>query len=98
MEVVRQAPGEWGGGLILSRQPIRVDTGWEGDEGCLVLADGRLVAVLVRCSPVNADIVGRWHLGAGFGRLKDADGADFASLEMAIDWIAQHLSRSILGS
>ncbi len=99
MEVARQTPGEWGGGLVLSRQPIRVEAGHEGStDGCLVLADDRLVAVLVRCSPANTTTSGQWHLGAGFGRLAGPEKPAFANLDTAIDWIAQRLSRSILSS
>lgn len=98
MEVARQASGEWGGGLILSRQPIRVEVGRESAEGYLVLADDRLVAVLVRHSQANAGAAGSWHLGAGFGRLEGPEKPAFASLDMAIDWIVQRLSRSILNS
>lgn len=96
MDIARQAPGEWGAGLILSRQPIRVEAGREGEEGCLVLADDRLVAVLVRQSLDDAGMAGQWHLGAGFGRLEGPDRPAFASLDMAIDWIAQRLSRAAL--
>jgi hypothetical protein len=98
MAAARQAPGEWGGGLILSRQPVRVEAGHESAEGYLVFADDRLVAVLVCQTPNRGDIAAQWHLGAGFGRLEGPDRQAFASLDMALDWIALRLSRSTLGS
>ncbi|MDB5475511.1 MAG: hypothetical protein JWP49_1022 [Phenylobacterium sp.] len=74
--------------LIL--QPVMVDTGEEG-EGCLVFAEGWLVAVLVRLSDSHEDESGYWFLEKGFGRLDRPDPPSFSDLPTAEQWIKEHL-------
>lgn len=75
--------------LIL--EPARVATGSTDEEGYLVRADGRLVAVLVRLSDAQGELAGRWFLEAGFGRCVAVDGAVFESLGEAEAWIQERL-------
>ena len=71
-----------------SLQPINVATETEDEEGVLVLADNRLVAVLVRLrAPYHHGIEGHWFLEAGFGRCATAMADSFVSLEAALRWI-----------
>ena len=44
----------------LTTQPVQVATSKDGDEGCLVLADDVLVAVLVLLSDQYGPEAGRW--------------------------------------
>jgi hypothetical protein len=74
--------------LIL--QPVMVDAGEEG-EGCLVFAEGWLVAVLVRLSDSHGDIGDRWFLEKGFGKLDRPDPPVFSDLPQAEQWIKEHL-------
>ncbi len=75
--------------LIL--EPARVETGSTDEEGYLVRADGRLVAVLVRLSDVQGELAGSWFLEAGFGRCVSVDGPVFESLTEAEAWIQERL-------
>ena len=76
----------------LSVQPIQVGTTCDDEDGRLVLAEDRLVAVLVRLEDVMLDGArGRWHLEAGFGRCTGAQPAPFADLEEATAWVAARL-------
>ena len=60
-------------------------------EGRLVLADGELVAVLVRLdAEVHGTARGRWFLEAGFGRLAGTP-APFVDLRAAEDWLRARL-------
>lgn len=74
--------------LIL--QPVRVDAVEEG-EGCLVFAEGCLLAVLVRLSESHEDEAGYWFLEKGFGRLDRPDPPVFCDLPTAEQWIKEHL-------
>ena len=68
--------------LIL--QPMPVHTGSGDEEGRLVLAGGRLVAVLVRLADqAHAEMVGTWFLEAGFGPCARAAAPVFDSLDAA---------------
>jgi hypothetical protein len=77
----------------ISFQSIEVLTASEDREGCLVLVDGRLVAVLVRLGDTGHDplLLGAWYLEAGFGLLDGQHGL-FASLEEAAASIERDLS------
>jgi hypothetical protein len=72
-------------GMSISFQPILVETHSSDDEGSLVLADDKLVGVLVRLSDDGHDpaLRGAWFLEAGFGALGKHVGAVFASLDEA---------------
>ena len=74
--------------LIL--QPVLVDTGEEG-AGCLVFANGWLVAVLVRLSDTHEDEAGFWFLEKGFGKLDTPDPPLFSDLPTAEQWVKEHL-------
>jgi hypothetical protein len=50
------------------------------------------VAVLVRLSDENEVAPGQWYLEAGFGRLDGGSHPTFSNLDMAQDWISQHLA------
>lgn len=72
----------------LRLRPIPVFTGSGDDDGRLVLADGRLVAVLVRLrDQAHDDLVGAWFLEAGFGPCAEAAAPIFATLDAARDWV-----------
>lgn len=54
----------------LTLRPVLVETGSADEDGCLVFAHDRLVAVLVRLSAAahpDEALRGRWFLEAGFG-------------------------------
>ena len=76
--------------MSLELQPVRVDTGTEDEEGCLVFADGRLVAVLVRLSEQHDGLAGQWFHEHGFGPALDEPAHPvFPTLEAAKDWIEE---------
>lgn len=72
-------------------QPISVDTGSPDREGMLVIANGLLVAVLVRLDDPEHDDRGSWFLEAGFGRLQGWNASTFPALEEATRWLRRHL-------
>jgi hypothetical protein len=79
--------------MTLTLQPIQVATGSD-EEGVLVFADGRLVAVLVHLSDENEVAPGDWYLEAGFGPcLERPNQPTFASLQVAQEWIEDRLAR-----
>ena len=81
--------------MALRLQPVRVATGSDDEEGILVQADGRLVAVLVRLSgEEHGDLRGAWFLEAGFGRCDAANPPVFPSLDAAQDWIERRVRQS----
>lgn len=75
--------------MILKLEPVLVQTGSDDEEGLLVFADSRLVAVLVRLSDQH-DESGYWFLEAAFG-MRDAH-RTFADLEIAQKWISRELT------
>ena len=80
--------------MTLTLQPVRVETGSNDQEGCLVFADGRLVAVLVRLSDQHDDLAGQWYYEHGFGPFDGPGHPVFGSLDAAQDWIGQRLNRT----
>ena len=77
--------------MTLTLQPTWVATGSD-EEGMLVYADDRLVAVLVHLSEENEVAPGDWYLETGFGsRLDGPNHPTFPDLEAAQDWIAQRV-------
>ena len=71
-------------------RPVPVYTGSGDQEGQLVLADGRLVAVLVRLDDTShAGLVGAWFLEAGFGPCAQVVAPTFGDLDAAKHWIRQ---------
>ncbi|HEV2558786.1 MAG TPA: hypothetical protein VGU45_09180 [Microvirga sp.] len=79
--------------MTLTHQSALVATGYD-EEGALIYADGRLVAVLVRLSDLHEAEAGHWYLEAGFGIGLDGPNHEtFDSLDEAKGWIADQLSR-----
>ena len=77
--------------MKLGFQRVTVDTHAPDDEGCLVFAGNRLVAVLVRLSDLHGREAGRWYLEHGFGRLDGPAHPIFDDLDEAEDWVAQRI-------
>jgi len=69
-----------GGRLSLTEQPVQVAAGGDDEGGCLIFADDRLVAALVRLSRLHEELAGRWYLEAGFGRLEGPHKPTFRNL------------------
>jgi hypothetical protein len=78
--------------MRLTLQPVRVATGHD-EEGLLVFAEDRLVAVLVRLTEEHDDLTGQWFLETGFGPLDGPSSPTFADLEAAQEWIGQRLDQ-----
>ena len=72
-------------------QSIAVDTGSADQDGRLVIANGKLIAVLVHVGDPEHEIVGGWFLEVGLGRLHGLRPATFATLEDATRWLRQRL-------
>ena len=81
--------------MRLLLQPVRVATGHD-EEGLLVFAEGRLVAVLVRLTEEHDDLAGLWFLEVGFGPLGEQTYPTFADLEAAQNWIGQRLGQRVI--
>ncbi|MCJ2135535.1 hypothetical protein MKK69_15985 [Methylobacterium sp. J-026] len=77
---------------LIVLQPIAVDTGSPDHDGMLVIANGLLVAVLVRLAEPEHANVGSWFLEAGFGRLQGNKSLTFLDLEEATRWLRQRLA------
>ena len=78
----------------LTLWPVRVATGSDDEEGRLVLADGRLVAVLVHLAgQEHKELRGGWFLEAGFGCCAVPAPDVFRTLEDAEAWIGDQLSK-----
>lgn len=72
--------------------PIPMHTGSGDQDGQLVLANGQLVAVLVRLDDKShAGLVGAWFLEAGFGPCAHVAAPIFEDIDAAQDWIRQQL-------
>ena len=78
--------------MKLGFQPVTVETNAADEDGCLVFADNRLVAVLVRLSHEHGRKAGRWYLEHGFGKLGGLAQPIFTDLDEAQDWVAQRIS------
>jgi hypothetical protein len=70
----------------LALTPVRLGTDTADEEGRLVFAGDRLVAVLVRLAEEH-EAAGQWFLEHGFGRLDLPALPTFADLQAAEDWI-----------
>lgn len=76
----------------ISLTPIRVDTGSRDQNGCLAMADGKLVAVIVELeAPEHGDHRGMWFLEAGFGPCKSGDAMTFETIDRAKEWIEKSI-------
>jgi hypothetical protein len=78
--------------MKLGFQTVTVETNAPDEEGRLVFADNRLVAVLVRLSEEHGRKAGRWYLEHGFGKLDGLAQPIFTDLDEAQDWVAQRIS------
>lgn len=82
----------------LDVRKIRVATSSDDEEGVLVLADERLVAVLVKLSAaIHGDATGHWFVEAGFGCCAGAPPPTFATLADALLWVAERHGRGGAG-
>lgn len=78
---------------VLVCRPILVDTASPDEKGCLVLADGRLVSVLVYIASIGAEqdkegLCG-WQMEAGFGRCAVAVLPLFDTFGDALGWVRE---------
>jgi len=77
-------------------RPILVNTASPDEKGCLVLADNRLVAVLVRVADTGAEQDRKepcgWQMEAGFGRCAVSVPPLFDTLADAVAWMRTQLS------
>ena len=80
--------------MKVSLQPVRVANRHE-EEGMLVFADDRLVAVLVRLSDIHEGLAGEWFVETGFGPLEGREHPVFADLKAAEEWITRRLQRQL---
>ena len=78
--------------MSMTLQPVRVATGGEGEEGRLVFAGEKLVALLVKLSHQQEELAGSWFFEAGFGRLDGPLHPTFENLADAEAWILQRLA------
>jgi hypothetical protein len=76
---------------LIILQPVTLDTGSSDQDGRLVLANGRVVAILVRLDASRHEGMEGWFLEVGLGHLRDLRPAPFDSLEAATRWLRQHL-------
>ena len=72
-------------------QPIAVDTGSPDRVGMLVMANGMLVAVLIRLDAPEHENPQGWFVEAAFGRLNGLRVPAFDTLEDATRWLRQRL-------
>jgi hypothetical protein len=77
----------------LTTTPIRVGTDHD-EEGCLLFAKDRLVAVLVRLSDEHGEMAGLWFLEAGFGAVDAIEHPTFNDLDVAQEWVANRIRRA----
>ena len=77
-------------------RPILVETDSPDEKGCLVLANGRLVAVLVRVASTGIEHdrkkLSGWQMEAGFGRCAVAVLPLFDTLGDAVAWVREQLT------
>ena len=82
----------------LACQPILVGAS-AAEQGCLVLAEGRLVAVLVRIGGEAPSETAGWFLEAGFGRcFPGASQPLFETLAEALAWVRRRLAQDTAGT
>jgi len=78
--------------MMVTFQSVMIDTDGPDEEGCLMFANDRLVAAMVRLSDQHGDKAGCWYLEHGFGRLDGPSHPTFLDLDSAQDWAVQHLA------
>ncbi|WP_244537286.1 hypothetical protein [Methylobacterium pseudosasicola] len=72
-------------------QSISIDTASPDHVGMLVIANGLLVAVLVRLDAPEHERRGAWYMEVRLGRLAKVRAPVFDTLEDATRWFRQHL-------
>ena len=81
---------------VIECRPILVNTASPDEKGCLVLADGCLVAVLVRVADTgdeqNRKALSGWQMEAGFGRCAVPVSPLFDTLADAAGWMRMQLN------
>ncbi len=82
--------------MALRLEPVQVATGLD-EEGMLVFAENRLVAVLVQLSDAHEEqnLTGQWFLETGYGHSLAGEHPTFADLDAAQVWISQRLTGSL---
>ena len=75
-------------------QAVQVANGHD-EEGRLVFAEGRLIAVLVQLSGLHEElsVAGQWFLETGYGRRLTGEHPTVPDLSAAGEWIQQRLER-----
>ena len=81
---------------VIECRPILVNTASPDEKGCLILADGCLVAVLVRVADTgdkqNRKRLSGWQMEAGFGRCAVPVPPLFGTLAAAVAWMRMQLN------
>ena len=79
---------------MITRQLVRVATGSSDDEGCLLYANGTLVAMLVKLSdPTHGKLLGTWFTEWGFGNSYPRGKAPvFDNIDAAERWLGEMLA------
>lgn len=73
---------------MIAFQDVKVATGSADEEGRLVLADGRLVAVIVRLDDESHGVTrGQWSVEAGFDGVDSAKPPVLADLDAVRVWV-----------
>ncbi|MGQ7792834.1 hypothetical protein ACUN0C_10535 [Faunimonas sp. B44] len=80
--------------MKITLKPVRIETGSPDEDGRLVFADDRLVAILVRLSDQH-EAAGKWFLEAAFGPAETGDHPVFADLDAASTWLAARFDPAI---
>ncbi len=80
--------------MKLTLQAVQVANGHD-EEGRLVFADGRLIAVLVQLSDMHEEqgVTGHWFLETGYGRRLAGEHPAFPDLSAAEEWIRRRLEQ-----
>lgn len=74
--------------MAIDRQSVSVDTHSADEQGCLLFAQGKLVAVFVRlANDIHGRDRGSWYLEAGFGRCAAMAPPLFANMDDAEAWV-----------
>jgi hypothetical protein len=76
---------------LVTMQSIAVNTGSDDRDGMLVMANGMLVAVLVRLSTPGHEQEGDWFVEVALGPLRGHLAPTFGNLDDATRWMRQHL-------
>ena len=76
---------------LVVMQPVAVDTASPDRDGMLVMANGMLIAVLVRLETPEHDQPDGWFLEATFGNLDRRSAPVFDSLEDATRWFRRRV-------